>query len=118
MLRGRVSIGVRLYPFADAEHAHRKSSSQHEQRHRAMITRHDESPLYRSTATIMPLCTVQVAPRNKQVSVTCVLPPASLRSLDRCSASEQMSARYEPPSIGISESPQGAVAIRCARQSP
>ena len=65
MLQRRVSIGVRLYPFADAEHAHRKSGSQHKQCHRAIITMHDESPLYRNTATMMPLCTVEVAPRNK-----------------------------------------------------
>ena len=58
MLQGRVSVGLRLYPFADAQHAHRKRGSQHKQCHRTIITRHDESPLYRNTATIMPLCTM------------------------------------------------------------
>jgi len=57
-LRSILRSGLRLHPLADAQHAHRKRGSQHKQCHRAIITRHDESPLYRNTATIMPLCTV------------------------------------------------------------
>ena len=41
-LRGGVSIGVRLYPLADAQHAHRKGGSQNEQRDRASVMRHDQ----------------------------------------------------------------------------